>query len=1428
MNITYTLTFALRRHWMAWSYMVVLVGILAGSVAQAQTGNYVFSGAEAVNYGVVDLATPGGQTWATDRGATPGYFSAVGTASYTGASDAANVNGYVKHYATAANQSFTFTVGSGTDYRALSVSGTRSASSVIGVAWIVGDPSTTTDPTAPNAGTHAITSVGTGITAVSPAGMWDWQDVTGNAAGLTVTVSLPNLSSFGLAGNLRLVGWNGTQWVNLSGSTGASGNTENSPLSGTMISGITALGVGLSNSCPNPTVGGTATYAGGTLCDVSNAGTITLSGQTGTVVKWQTSTNGGANWTDIAGTFGKTLYSFVNAANGQQFRAVLNNAGSCSDAFSAPATISTSPTACSSATCDKSSGTVSFTVTPASTGSNYSHVIIMTNSAGVIQYASAPGSSTLTNVAVGNYLTYLVSYDNTQSPLPTLTVGTSLSAIGGACVAYSSQLAVKVCPSVVFNCASISVAGSFIVGTPSSGTLTVPITGAQAGPFSLTLTGTGFASVPSPFVTTLTASQTAISIPFTYDGSGVASVRSLSLSSAQANNSCTPTVNVLPFTPCIALTPGQVIPGAPSVLTGGATSFSYVGASAGSSVRWYVAPSITASPSSGTGTVTPAITFLNAGYYQIIFEETNSSIPVGCNVPNTVQSTLDYLVNAPVNPCASPGSSTVVTSPSTAAIVIGGTGSFTLVGGQPYNNVQWQIIPATGASPNTGSGAITPSITFSQEGLYRIVYTMTNAGDLTCTPVQKVSSGLISVGLNPCAAPSPISVINAAGLQTTQVGTTTTFNAIGGIPGTMTWKVYPTTGVSSVSGTGSSATLTFTQAGNYIVTFISSNSSLPLGCTKPVATAGSTSIQVVAPAIVVTPDIANTKINTPVSGNVLTNDTDPAGNPLTASVTTQPTAGTVTMTPTGSYTYTPPTGFTGVVTFCYTATSTLGVSASTCVTINVLPDPSPIGNNPPVANNDATQTTAGTPVTVAVLANDTDPDSATTLNGQLNTPTLVSQPSAGTAVVNANGTVTYTPPANFTGVVSFPYQVCDKATPALCTTALVSVNVQPTPPANTTLAPVAVDDALITLVNTAKTGTVASNDSDPQGLPLTYTTGQPSSGTVVMSPTGSYTYTPAPGYTGPASFTYAVCNSANKCDVATVSILVQAPATPVVVLKLKVLLQGALVNNTSSLMRDDLRSKKFLPLLEPYTAIGGARFTHVNGGGGETMPASVTGLNIGTGDAVVDWVFVELRNPANLSAVVATRSALVQRDGDVVLASDGVSPLSFSGLSGSSFYVSVKHRNHLGAMTATAIPLSLTGTIVDFTTMTASQLYNTVINAFNYDGWEQITVNGKQALWAGDANHNGKVKYQGANNDLITIFSEVIAAQPTNPNPLYNYDNALGYYFGDVNMDGKVKYQGTTNDTSLIFTNVITNYQTTTQMNSGQLYNFDFMLEQIP
>lgn len=275
-------------------------------------------------------------------------------------------------------------------------------------------------------------------------------------------------------------------------------------------------------------------------------------------------------------------------------------------------------------------------------------------------------------------------------------------------------------------------------------------------------------------------------------------------------------------------------------------------------------------------------------------------------------------------------------------------------------------------------------------------------------------------------------------------------------------------------------------------------------------------------------------------------------------------------------------------------------------------------------------------------------------------------------------------------------------------------------------------------------------------------------------------------------------------------------------LSVKVLLQGALFNSpTPGVMRDNLRAGNYMPLNDPYTGSGNPRFAHAGAGGAASTTSGVLSANAGTDDAIVDWVFVELRNALDSTVVVETRAALVQRDGDVVSPADGSSPLVFPGTAGNSYFVAVKHRNHLGVMTATERTITLDGITVDFRTMSDADVYN-FSSPFSYDGNEMVTVNGFKALWAGNANADKKVKYQGPTNDNATVLSQVLTF-PGNTLGVFNYDLALGYFFGDLNMDGKVKYQGTTNP-GFMFLNLITNFV----LNSLDLYNYDLFTEQIP
>lgn len=91
----------------------------------------------------------------------------------------------------------------------------------------------------------------------------------------------------------------------------------------------------------NPvTVGGTIAPATTTVCAGANSGTLTLSGHTGTVQRWEFSTNGGASWTNIANTTVNQTY--LNLATTRLYRALVRS-GVCSSAYSDTATVTVSP-----------------------------------------------------------------------------------------------------------------------------------------------------------------------------------------------------------------------------------------------------------------------------------------------------------------------------------------------------------------------------------------------------------------------------------------------------------------------------------------------------------------------------------------------------------------------------------------------------------------------------------------------------------------------------------------------------------------------------------------------------------------------------------------------------------------------------------------------------------------------------------------------------------------------------------------------------------------------------------------------------------------------------------------------------------------------------------------------------------------------------
>jgi len=226
----------------------------------------------------------------------------------------------------------------------------------------------------------------------------------------------------------------------------------------------------------------------------------------------------------------------------------------------------------------------------------------------------------------------------------------------------------------------------------------------------------------------------------------------------------------------------------------------------------------------------------------------------------------------------------------------------------------------------------------------------------------------------------------------------------------------------------------------------------------------------------------------------------------------------------------------------------------------------------------------------------------------------------------------------------------------------------------------------------------------------------------------------------------------------------------------KIYLQGAAISpNTGeeALMRDDLRVAGYLPTTSPYLD-------------GITCNASV--FSTTGNDAIVDWVLVELRNELDNTKVMTYKSALLQRDGNIV-GIDGVSDLSISGYSGN-YYVVIKHRSHLGMMSTNTISLSGTTSLADFTNVNNQITYG--INAQTTFGMPSGII----GMWAGNVGRDISIRYQGSGNDTNSLKDSVLGdvGNVTNSN-LHSF---TGYNVGDINLDGTIRYQGSGNDTNTL------------------------------
>ena len=300
-----------------------------------------------------------------------------------------------------------------------------------------------------------------------------------------------------------------------------------------------------------------------------------------------------------------------------------------------------------------------------------------------------------------------------------------------------------------------------------------------------------------------------------------------------------------------------------------------------------------------------------------------------------------------------------------------------------------------------------------------------------------------------------------------------------------------------------------------------------------------------------------------------------------------------------------------------------------------------------------------------ILGNDSDVD------GDTITAVLVSDVSNGTLTLNADGSFTYTPAANFVGTDSFSYKVNDSLLDSNTVTVEIDVTaVNDAPVAN----PLA-----FTVANAGvNTGTLTATDVDLPADTLTFSLlTAPTNGTVTVGPSGTYTYTHNGSATLSDSFVFSVSDG-TVSSTATVTITVLAAPTPPPVVNLApvanpltfTIANGALSTGTLTGSDPEGASLTFTLVSGPVNGTlvlspAGA-YTYDHNGTATTSDSFVFSVSDGSlsANATVTITILPIPAPANTAPVVVNTSLTTSFEtpisGTVTGSDADGDPLSFS------------------------------------------------------------------------------------------------------------------------------------------------------------------------
>lgn len=296
-------------------------------------------------------------------------------------------------------------------------------------------------------------------------------------------------------------------------------------------------------------------------------------------------------------------------------------------------------------------------------------------------------------------------------------------------------------------------------------------------------------------------------------------------------------------------------------------------------------------------------------------------------------------------------------------------------------------------------------------------------------------------------------------------------------------------------------------------------------------------------APVLRPDILELRAGRTAPVRVLLNDYDPEGGPLRVVGVAQAPGAGLRIGPGGQEVFVTvaPTTLTSF-SFGYDVVDEAGNRNASFVQVRLVPEGE--ANRPPIARPDVARTNVEAAVTIPALLNDTDPD-----GDPLRLESITAQPAFGTAVVNPDGTITYTPVGDVTGSDRLRYVVVD----ALGERAIGEVLVGVIAVDGDNHPPSAAADAYTVIAGTDPIALdVTTNDYDMDGDHLTVarTAGAEDAVSVVDPRTHVMFEPPAslpPGASAdgvPVTFTYDVADGRGGTDRAVVTVTVVAALQP--------------------------------------------------------------------------------------------------------------------------------------------------------------------------------------------------------------------------------------------------------------------------------------------